>query len=124
MRMLGVQRARAERLDRLKVAQLGHILIIDHLDLLDFVRGAEAVEEMQKGHAGLYGGKMRDQREIHDFLHGGGGKHGKTGLAAGHNVRMVAEDGERMRRKRTGGNMKHAREQLAGNLVHIGDHQQ
>ena len=37
---------------------------------------------------------------------------------------MIAEDGQGMISQGTGGNVEHARQQLAGDLVHVGDHQQ
>ena len=57
------------------------------------------------------------------FLHGVGGQHGETGLTAGHHVGMIAEDGQRVIGQRTGGNVEHAGHQLAGDFVHVGDHQ-
>ena len=66
---------------------------------------------------------MGDQRHVHRFLHAVGGQHGKAGLAAGHDVGMVAEDRQRVIGQRAGGNVEHARQQLAGDLVHVGDHQ-
>ena len=122
--MLRVQSAGTEGRHRVAVKQLIHILIVDRFDLLDLVGGAEAVEEMHEGNAALDGGKVRHKRKIHDFLHGSGSKHGKAGLAAAHHVAVIAEDGERMVSKRTGGNVEHAGQQLAGDLVHVRDHQQ
>ncbi|GFI66795.1 hypothetical protein IMSAG192_00317 [Muribaculaceae bacterium] len=37
---------------------------------------------------------------------------------------MITKDAQGMACKCTGRNMEHAREQLAGNLVHVGNHQQ
>ena len=44
---------------------------------------------------------MRDEREVHNFLYGVGSEHCKPGLAARHNVRMIAENIKRVRRKCT-----------------------
>ena len=50
-------------------------LVRQHLDLGDFVRGAEAVEEMHERNARFERGRLRNQREIHRFLHGRRAKH-------------------------------------------------
>ena len=124
VRMFGVERTGTEGRNRIAVEQLIHILIIDRFDLLDFMGGAEAVEEVHERHAALDGGKVRYKREVHDFLHGGGSEHGKASLAAAHYVAVIAEDGQRVIGERTGGHMEHAGQQFAGDLVHIRDHQQ
>jgi hypothetical protein len=61
-------------------------------NLLHFVGGAEAVEEVQEGDARLQGGGLGDQGEVHDFLDVVGAEHGPAGGAAGHDVGVVAED--------------------------------
>ena len=60
--------------------------VIEQVDAGDFVRGAEAVEEMQERHPALQGGGLGDEREIMRFLHRGGGEQGETGGAGGHDV--------------------------------------
>ena len=67
---------------------------------------------------------MRDERKIHDFLHRAAGDHRESRLTASHNVGMVAEDVQRMRRKRARRNVHDHGEQFARNLVHVGDHEQ
>ena len=51
-------------------------------------------------------------------------QHGKAGLTAGHDVGMIAEDVQSVGGHGTGGHVEHAGQQLAGDLVHVGDHQQ
>ena len=46
-----------------------------HFDLVDFVRGAEAVKEVQERNAGFEAGCMRDQRHVHSFLDRVGAQH-------------------------------------------------
>ena len=123
MRMIGVHGTGAELLHGLVVQELAHIFIVDGFDLLYLMGGTEPVKEVHKGHGGLDGGQMGHQGQIHDFLYGSGGQHGKTGLTAGHNVAVIAENGQCMGRQCTGGYMEHAGQQLAADLVHIGDHQ-
>lgn len=58
--VLGVEGVLAERLDSVHVAHVGEILIIPHSDLLDFVGGAETVEEVDEGHLAGKSGQMRN----------------------------------------------------------------
>ena len=48
----------------------------------------------------------------------------EAGLPAGHHVGVVAEDRERVRGQRPRRDVHAERRQLAGDLVHVGDHQQ
>ena len=124
MRMIRVQGALSEFGDLVPIDQLGDFVIIVRVDLLDFVAGAEAVKEMKERHRALDRGQMRDQRHVLGFLNAGGGQHRKARLAAGHHVGVVAENGQGVRGQRARGNVEHAGQQLAGDFVHIGDHQQ
>ena len=111
----------------------GDQILVDHgaessggelFDLGDFVGGAEAVEEVEEGHARFEGGGLGDERHVHDFLDGVGGEHGEAGGARGHDVAVVAEDGERVRGERAGGDVEDRGGEFAGDLVHVRDHQQ
>ncbi len=77
------------------------LIVVDHgaqivlaqlMDLIDFMRGTEAVEEVDEGDARLQGGRMGDQRQILRLLHRGAAQHGEAGTAGRHHVLMVAED--------------------------------
>ena len=122
--VLGVQGPVAELLQGVTVEHRRQRGLVDQLDLLDFVRRAEAVEEVQERHARLQRHEVCDAREVHDLLHRRGGQHGETGLTRSHHVLVVAEDRQRLCGQRTRRNVEHAREQLAGDLIHVGDHQQ
>ncbi len=124
VRMLGIHGVHAELGHFVPVDQGTDVLIVDDFDLLHFVRGAESVEEMAKRHAGIDGRQMGHQGQIHAFLHGGGGQEGETGLTAGHDVLVIAEDGKRVGGQSASRNMEDAGQQFAGYLVHVGDHQQ
>ena len=93
---LGVESALAERVDSVHVGHFLEILIVPDLDLLDLVRGSEAVKEVDERNSALDGSQMRDSREIHDLLRVGLSQHRETGLAARVYVRMVAEDVQRV----------------------------
>ncbi len=104
-----------------------HRLQIVHrelLDLGDFVRSAEAVEEVNEGYAGFQRGGLRDQREVHHFLHVVAAQQRPPGLADGVDVLVIAKDRKPLRGDGARGNVHHRRRQFAGNLVHVRDHQQ
>ena len=122
--VFGVQSAGAELLQGVAVEQRRQRGFVDQFDLLDLVRGAETVEEVQERNAGLQRHEVRDAGEVHDLLHRRGGQHGKTRLAGRHHILMIAENRQRLCGQRTRRNVEHARQQFAGDLIHIGDHQQ
>ena len=124
VRMIRVHCARTERCDRIAIEELIHVCIVDELDLLDFMRRTEAIEEMAERNGRLDCGKMRDQRKVHDFLYGSGCEERKARLTARHYVAVIAEDGECMCCERTGGYVEYAGEQLAADFVHVGDHKE
>ena len=68
--------------------------------------------------------RLRDQRQIVRFLHRGRGQHREADHARAHHVRVIAEDRQRLRGDRPRRHVKDARRQLAGDLVHVGQHQQ
>ena len=121
---LGVQGVLAERVNSVHVAHFLQVLVIPHGDLLNLVRGAETVEEVDEGNTALNGGQMGHGSQVHDLLNVILAQHGKAGLTAGHDVGMIAEDVQSVAGHGTGGHVEHAGQQFAGDLVHIGDHQQ
>ena len=123
-RMLRIQRVLAECLEGIHIHQRAQIFIVQRFNLLNFVRRAEAVEEVQERHALVNGGQMRNGAQIHNFLRGGRSQHSKAGVADCHDVGMVTEDRQRMRRQRAGGDMEHARKHFACDFVHVRNHEQ
>ena len=122
--MVRIERAAAEGLDGIPVEQLAEVFVVDHLDLLDLVRRAEAVEEVDERHAALDGDEMCDGREVHDLLHARLSEHGAARLACGHDILVVAEDVQGVRSECARGDVEDSRQKLAGHLVEIRDHQQ
>ena len=55
-------------LDEFFIDHRAQVVIGELLDLVDFVRGAEAIEEVQEGHARFEGGGRGNQRHIVGFL--------------------------------------------------------
>ena len=123
-RMLRVQRVFAEPLHGVPIDHIGQVVVVPHFNFLYLMGGAEAVEEMQERHPALQGGQVRYRAQIHNLLYTGRAEHGIAGLPAGIHVGMVAENRQRMRRECAGGHVDDVGQQLAGDLVHIGDHQQ
>ena len=119
----GVESSLAEGLNGVHVAHVLEVLVVPDSDLLDLVGGAEAVKEVEEGNAALDGCKVSNWSEVHDLLNVALAEHGKAGLAAGHDVGVVAEDAQRVGSQSTGGDVEHAGEQLAGYLIHVRDHQ-
>ena len=66
---------------------------------------------------------MRHGGDVLGLLHGAGGKHRETGLAAGHHVLVVAEDGQGVGRQGTCGHVEDGRKHFTCNLVHVRNHQ-
>jgi hypothetical protein len=93
-------------------------------DLVDLVAGAEAVEEVQERHPGAQRGGVGDEREVVGLLHRAGGEHRPAGAAGVHHVAVVAEDRQRVGGDGAGGDVDDRRRELAGDLEHVGDHQQ
>ncbi len=122
--MLGVQRVAAEGAQRIHIHQRAQILVVECLDLLNLVAGAEAVEEMQERHTAVDGTQVCHRAQVHDLLRGGGCQQRKAGAAHAHHIAVVAEDGQRVGGQGAGGDMEHARQHFARDFIHIGDHQQ
>ena len=124
VRMLGVERVVAERLDSGHVDHVGQVVVVPNGDLLNLVRGAEAVEEVEERHLALDSREVSNGGEVHDLLDVGLGEHGEAGLAACHNVGVITEDVERVGGHGTSRNVEDARQALARDLVHVRDHEQ
>ena len=123
-RVLGIQGSGAEGRNRVHVHHVLQVLVIPHLDLLQLVRGTEAVKEVQERHSALDGRKVRNRAEVHDFLYVGLCEHRKARLTTRHNVAVVTENVQRVAGKGSGRDVEYARQQLARDLVHVRDHQQ
>ncbi len=122
--MLRVQSLATEVGNGVPVDHLGEGVVVPDFDLLDLVGSTETVEEVHEGDFALDGGKVSDGAEVHAFLNGVRAKHGKTGLAAGHDVGVVTEDVQGVARDAAGGNVHDAGSLLTGDLVHVRDHQE
>ena len=93
-------------------------------DLRHFVGGAKAVEEVHERHARSQRGHLPDGRQVVSFLRGPGCEQPQPGLPARHDVRVVTEDGQCVRRNGSCGHMHAQGIELACDLVEVGQHEQ
>ncbi len=100
------------------------VVVSEELDLGDLARGPEAVEEVKERDLRKERGAMRDGGQVVRFLRVARGEHGESGLPAGHDVGVVAEDRERVRGDGSCRDVHDERRQLACDLVHVRDHQE
>ena len=121
--MIRIQCTVTEFVKSLRIKQRTEVFIIHDLDLLNLMRRAEAVEEVDERNAPLDGNEMCNRREIHDFLNTCFSEHSAACLTASHDVLMVAKDVQGVRCKRTSTDVEDARKKLTGNLVEVRDHQ-
>ena len=101
-----------------------HIVKAELFNLGNFMRGAEAIEEMQEGNARLQRRGMCNQGQVHRLLHRVRREQGESRLASGHGIGVIAKDGQGLRGDGARRNVNHRRGQLARDLVHVGNHQQ
>ena len=101
-----------------------HHVVADDPDLVDLVRGAEPVEEVHERNASVHGGDVGDQGEVLRLLHRRGAEHCPPRHPRAHDVRVIAEDRQGVGGQRARRDVDHARRQLAGDLVHVGQHQE
>ena len=123
-RPLRRQRPAAVRPHELLGHQRAQVVVGEQLDRVQLVRGSEPVEEVHERHPRRERGGLRHQRQVVRLLHRRRGEQREPRLAHRHHVGVVAEDRQSLRRERPGGDVQHRRRQLAGDLVHVRDHQQ
>ena len=123
-RMIRVECTAAELIDCIPVEDLREIGIVHDLDLLNLMRGTEAIEEVDERNASLDRDEMRHGSEIHDLLYARLCEHGNARLTCRHDILMIAEDVQRGRCDRTCADMEHSRQKFARDLIHIRNHEQ
>ena len=67
--LLGSEGTIAEFSQSLLVDQRSEVFVLEHLNLLDFVRSTETVEEVQEGHAALDGSQVSYTGQVHNLLY-------------------------------------------------------
>ena len=81
------------------------VFVIEHLDRLQLMRGAEAIEEVHERDARLERRGVGDEREVVRLLHRRRRQQREPGLADRHHVGVVAEDRQRLRGQRSRGHV-------------------
>ena len=122
-RPLGVEGPAAKGVHRLPVHHLPQGLPLPDGHLLNFVRGAKPVK-VDHRHPPGNGREVGHRRQVHHLLGVLGAEHGRSGLAADVDVRVVAEDGEGVAGHCPGRHVDHPRQQFPRHLVEVGQHQQ
>ncbi len=79
---------------------------------------------MEHGQAALQRGGVGDEGEVLGLLRVVGAEQGAAGLAAGHDVAVVAEDGEALGGEGARGDVQRDGEEFAGPFVEVGQHEQ
>ena len=121
--MLGVQGARTEAVERLGVHERGELLGVGHVDARQLMGGAKAVEEVHERDGGLHGGKVGDGGHVGGLLDASRAELGEPGVAAGHDVGVVAEDAHGVGAHGAAGHMQNAWQALAGDAIEHGHHE-
>ena len=83
------------------------VVIGEHGELVDFMRSAEAIEEMDERQPRFQGRGMGDQRHVVGFLHRVGGQQAEAGRPHRHHILMIAENGQALGRQRASGDVEH-----------------
>ena len=122
-RMLGVQCMIPEIVDPVPVDEFGKILVIQNIDLLNLMTGAETIKEMHERNGTLNGAQMCYCCKIHALLNTGGRQLCKAGLTAGHSVGLISKNRDGMGSDRACRYVHHSRELRSGDSVHGGDHE-
>ena len=112
-------RARCARTRRSSISARRSV-VVERLDLVDLVRGAEPVEEVQEWDPRLERRGVGDEREVLGFLHRRGAEHREAGRPRSHHVAVIAEDRQRVGRHGAGRDVHHERRQLTCDLEHVG----
>ena len=123
-RRVGRQRAVAVGLDAVLVDQRAQVVVTEQGDFGNLMGRPEPIEEMQERHPRAQRHHLGNHRRVLRLLHRSARQHREAGLAAGHHVRMIAENAQRVRRQRAGRDVQAEGNQFARDLIHVGDHQQ
>ena len=123
-RPIRIERTAAMGEHQLVVQHRVQHVIREQVDLGDFMGRPEAIEEVDEWNPCGQRGALRDQREVVRLLDGTGAEHRPAGHPGSHDIGVIAEDRERLRRQGPCRHVEHGRRQLPGDLEHVRDHQQ
>ena len=100
------------------------VVVVEQGDLVDLMGGAEAVEEVQERNARAQRRRVRDEREVVRLLHARRAQERPPGAARRHHVGVVAEDRQGVSGQCPRSHVDDRRGQLAGDLVHVRQHEE
>jgi len=123
VRVQGVESTITKTLDGITIDQLGDGVVLGQLDLADFVRSTETIEEVHERNATLQSGKVSDESHIGDFLNGLRVKISEAASTSSHDIVVIGEDGQRLATSSTRSNVDDKRLNFTSNLEHVGDHE-
>lgn len=89
------------------------------VDFVDFVRRAEAVEEVEERNARFERRHLGDHRHVLGFLNARRRKHGESGRAGVHDVAVIAKDRKSMACQATRGDVENRRREFASDFEHV-----
>ena len=121
--MIRIQALVSPFLKCLEVEHLLQVFKIPLLNLLDLMRCAESVEEVDERKTSLDGCKVRNRCQVHNLLHRRLAQHAGASLTAGIHIGVVSENGKCMGSYCTRGYIEHARKPFTRDLVKVRDHQ-
>ena len=93
----------------LLVDKWSEVVVLQHFNLLDFMRCTETIEEVDERNARLDSSQVSNASQIHNFLYRTFAQHRETCLAARHYILMIAEDTQGVRSQRTSRYMEYTR---------------
>ncbi len=123
-RVVRIEGAFAEVADGVEVHHVANGRFRQFFQFVDFVRGAETVEEVEERNVAAVRRRVRDHRHVVRFLNRAAAEHRPTAGAGRHHVGVVAEDRERVRGDAASRNVEDGRRLFAGDLEHVRNHQE
>ena len=118
-RVFGRESAVMASNDEVFVDECASIFERQIVDFVDFVRRAEAVEEVEERNARFERRHLGDHRHVLGFLNARRRKHGESGRAGVHDVAVIAKDRKSMACQATRGNVENRRREFAGDFEHV-----
>ena len=90
-RMIRIHRAITECLYCIPIEKLSEIVIVNHLNLLDFMRRTESIKEVDEWHTPFYRYQMSNCCQIHDLLYAVLAEHRTARLTCSHDIALISE---------------------------------